>query len=83
MATKLTDHFNSLYMVLPLKTIQKLQLIRKAVIGVLMSTSQFRLVIPQFCKPNWLPVDFQVNFRVLNFKALHGFNFKASHGAGS
>lgn len=62
-----------LYMCLPLKTIQKLQLVWKAAACLLSGARQWYYVIPILKSLHWLLINFQVQLEVvaLTFKSIH------------
>ena len=68
------DYCNALYMGLPLKSIQKLQLAQNAAARAVLGAPRRAHITPLLCELHWLPVCFWVQFKVLviTFKALHG-----------
>lgn len=64
------DYCNALYLGLPLKCIQKLQLVQSAEARTLLGVHRMACVTSLLHKLYWLPVWFYV--LVMPFKALHG-----------
>lgn len=74
LVTSYLDFWNAFYMELPLKGIQKLHLVQNAMVLVVRSGPTTAHFIPMFHEWHWLPVCFQIQFKVLflTFKAFHG-----------
>lgn len=67
------DYCNALYVELPSKTTQKLQLVLNTATPLLSGSSQWEHILPILKQLHWLPVCFQVQFNMLfvTFKVLH------------
>ncbi|XP_061471923.1 uncharacterized protein LOC133379865 [Rhineura floridana] len=73
LVTSKLDYCNVLYMGLPLRTVQKLQLVKNAAARLVTGTRWFEHVKPILAHLHWLPVYFRAQFKVLvlTYKALH------------
>ncbi|KAF7251321.1 MAP3K7 C-terminal-like protein [Varanus komodoensis] len=65
---------NTLYMGLPLKTVQILQLVQNRAARLLTGTGHCSHITPVLCQLHWLPIEFRTQFEVLvmTYKALNG-----------
>ena len=72
--TSRLDYCNSFYAGLPSNLTRKLQLIQNAAALVLTNTPWKSHIQPTLQQLYWLPVEFQIKFKVLvlTFKAIHG-----------
>lgn len=68
------DYCNALYVGLPLKIHQKLQVVQKATVWMLLGNPKVHHVTPVLKELCWLPAVFQVLFKVLviAYHALYG-----------
>ncbi|KAF7243701.1 Pleckstrin-likey domain-containing family M member 3 [Varanus komodoensis] len=72
LVTSWLDYCNALYMGLPLKMVQILQLVQNKTVRLLMGTSRYSCITPVLYQLHWLPVEVQAQFKVLvlTYKAL-------------
>ena len=68
------DHCNALYMGLPLRLMQKLQMVQNVVARLLTGTRKYQHISPTLAALHWLPIHFCIHFKVLmmTYKALNG-----------
>lgn len=72
MVSSRLDYCNLLYVGIPLRVTQKLQLIQKVAVQIVMGMSQIAYVEPMLCQLYWLLMKYLVRFKMLTFKALSG-----------
>ena len=68
------DHCNTLYVGLPLRLMQKLQVVQNAAARLLSGVSKYYHISPILATLHWLPIWFHIDFKVLmlTYKALNG-----------
>ena len=68
------DHCNALYVGLPLRLMQKLQMVQNAAARLLSGVRKHQHISPTLAALHWLPIRFHVDFKVLmiTYKALNG-----------
>ena len=68
------DHCNALYVGLPLRLMQKLQMVQNAVARLLSGVRKQQHISPTLAALHWLPIHFYIDFKVLmmTYKALNG-----------
>ncbi|KAF7247744.1 Reverse transcriptase-like protein [Varanus komodoensis] len=74
LVTSQLDFCNALYMGLPLKTVQILQLVQNRAARLLTGTGRYVHMTPVLHQFHWLPIEVQAQFKVLviTYKALNG-----------
>lgn len=72
--TSRLDYCNSLYLGLPMSTVNRLHMVQNAAARLLTGTKKCQHITPVLALLHWLPVRFRIDFKVLLFvyKALHG-----------
>ena len=67
------DYFSSLYVGLPLRLMQRLQMVQNLMARLITGVKKFQHISPTLATLHWLSVHFRINFKVMmiTFKALN------------
>ena len=70
------DYCNALYVGLPLRLLQKLQVVQNAAARLLSGVKKYQHISPTLAALHWLPIHFRIDFKVLmlTYQALNAYS---------